>query len=43
MRDKDIKNLLAHVEKSLVNIKNTYDQSLHDQTICGPLAYKKER
>jgi GNAT superfamily N-acetyltransferase len=33
MRDKDIKNLLAHVEKSLVNIKNTYDQSLHDQTI----------
>ena len=33
MRDNDIKNLLAHVEKSLVNIKSTYDQSLHDQTV----------
>ncbi len=33
MRNNDIKNLLAHVEKSLVNIKNSYDQSLHDKDI----------
>lgn len=33
MRSNDVENLLAHVEKSLVNIKNTYDQSLYDKTI----------
>lgn len=33
MRNNDIENLLAHVEKSLVNIKNSYDQSLHDKDI----------
>ncbi len=33
MRDDDVKNLLIHVEKSLANIKNIYDQSLHDKDI----------
>ena len=28
MRNNDVENLLVHVEKSLVNIKNAYDQSL---------------
>ena len=33
MRSNDVENLLAHVEKSLVNIKSTYDQSLYEKTI----------
>ena len=33
MRDDDVKTILAHVKKSLVHIKNTYDQSLQDKNI----------